>query len=161
MTTIAQKTVFWIDKTVFKQYPGIQKIIANFGWLVADKILRMIVGLFVGVWVARYLGPQQFGLWNYATAFSSLFISFAALGLDGIVVRELVKRPGSQNELLGTAFILKLIGAFVTLLVTIFVITLIRIGDNLTLWLVGISAAGFIFQSINVIDFLFSGKSAI
>jgi PST family polysaccharide transporter len=76
---------------------GLQAILANTGWLFADKILRMGVGLFVGVWIARYLGPEQFGLWNFAIAFAVLFGAFATLGLDGIVVRELVKNPERQN----------------------------------------------------------------
>ncbi|MFM6077488.1 MAG: flippase, partial [Dolichospermum sp.] len=52
-----------------KSSDKLREIIANTGWLFADRILRMGVGLFVGVWVARYLGVQQFGVFNYATAF--------------------------------------------------------------------------------------------
>jgi PST family polysaccharide transporter len=137
---------------------GLQAIIANTGWLFADKILRIGVGLFVGVWIARYLGPEQFGLWNFALAFAALFGAFATLGLDGIVVRELVKNPERQNELLGSAFALKLIGGAITLLIALIAISLVRSGETLTLWLVGLSAAGFIFQSVNVIDFYFQAK---
>jgi PST family polysaccharide transporter len=126
--------------------------------LFADKILRMGVGLFVGVWIARYLGPEQFGLWNFALAFTALFAAFATLGLDAIVVRELVKNPERQNELLGSAFALKLIGGAITLLIALLAISLVRSGETLTLWLVGLSAAGFIFQSVNVIDFYFQAK---
>ena len=137
---------------------GLQAILGNTGWLFADKIIRMGVGLFVGVWVARYLGPEQFGLWSYATAFTALFGAFASLGLDSIVIRELVKYPGRQNELLGSAFVLKLFGGVLTLLIAIVAISLVRSGEANTLWLVGISAAGFIFQSVNVIDFYFQAK---
>lgn len=137
---------------------GLQAALGNSGWLFVDKILRMGVGLFVGVWIARYLGPQQFGLWNFAIAFTALFGAFATLGLDGIVVRELVKNPERQNDLLGSAFALKLIGGSITLLIALFAISLMRSGETLTLWLVGLSAAGFIFQSVNVIDFYFQAK---
>ncbi len=127
-------------------------------WLFFDKILRMGVGLLVSVWIARYLGPEQFGLWSFAIAFAALFGAFATLGLDGIVVRELVRNPAQQNELLGSAFSLKLIGGVITLLVSLVSISLVRNGETLTLWLVGLSAAGFIFQSVNVIDFYFQAK---
>ncbi|QSA99636.1 flippase [Methylomonas sp. EFPC1] len=136
----------------------LQLIVANTSWLFIDKIIRMGVGLFVGVWVARYLGPEQFGLWSYAIAFTSLFSAFASFGIDSIVVRELVKNPERQNELLGTAFVLKLIGGTLTLLIAIVAILLLRNGDTLTLWMVGISAAGFIFQSFNVIEFYFQAR---
>lgn len=137
---------------------GLQAILGNTGWLFGDKLLRMGVGLFVGVWLARYLGPQQFGLWNFAIAFTALFGTFATLGLDGIVVREIVKNPERQNEILGSAFGLKLIGGVVALLIALLSISLIRKGETLTLWLVGISAAGLIFQSVNIIDFYFQAK---
>lgn len=137
---------------------GLQSIIGNSGWLLADKVLRMGVGLIVGVWIARYLGPDQFGLWNFAISFTAIFSAFATLGLDGIVIRELVKNPEKQNALLGSAFILKLAGGLVALLLSLVVILLMHNGEVLTIWLVGISAAGFIFQSVNVIDFYFQAK---
>lgn len=71
----------------------------------------MIVGLFVGIWVARYLGPEQFGLLSYAQSFVFLFTAVSTLGLDGIVVKELVKDESNRDELLGTSFSLKLLGA--------------------------------------------------
>jgi len=138
--------------------PGLRKIIGNSSWLLADRILRMGVGLFVGVWVARYLGPQQFGLYNYAVAFVSLFSAFATLGLDGIVVRDIVRDPACKEETLGTALALKLIGGFVTLLVTFGTISLLRPDDNLTRWLVGLTAAGMIFQAFDIIDFWFQSQ---
>lgn len=138
--------------------PNLLAILSNTGWLFADKILRMGVGLFVGVWIARYLGPEQYGLWNFAIAFVALFGAFATLGLDSIVVRELVKNPERQNELLGTAFTLKLTGALIALILAIVSISLIRTGETLTLWLVALSALGFVFQSVNVIDFYFQAK---
>lgn len=138
--------------------PNLLAILSNTGWLFADKLLRMGVGLFVGVWIARYLGPEQFGLWNFSIAFVALFGAFATLGLDSIVVRELVKNPERQNELLGTAFVLKIVGALIALILVMVAITFIRYGETLTLLLVAITAAGFIFQSLNVIDFYFQAN---
>jgi O-antigen/teichoic acid export membrane protein len=118
----------------------------------------MGVGLVIGVWIARYLGPQQFGLWNYAIAFATLFGAFANLGLDGIAVRELAKTPERRDVLLGSAFVLKLLGSVFAVLIAVFSIALIRKGEALTIWLVGLSAGGFIFQSLNVIDFYYQSK---
>lgn len=73
------------------------KYFKNTSWLFGEKILRMAVGLFVGVWLARYLGPEQFGLFSYAQSFVGLFIAIATFGLDGIVVRETVKDESRQG----------------------------------------------------------------
>lgn len=139
---------------------NLQKIIGNTGWLVADKVLRMGVGLFVSVWVARYLGPTQFGLLNYATAFVALFSCLATLGLDGITVREIVREPEHKDEILGSAFVLKFSGGIIMLVVTCIIISLLRPEDSISRWLVGIIAAGTIFQSVDVIDFWFQSQVA-
>ncbi len=75
--------------TQLLSHKGFRRYFANTSWLFAEKILRMVVGLFVGVWVARYLGPERFGLLSYAQSFAGLFSAFATLGLDGIVVGNL------------------------------------------------------------------------
>jgi PST family polysaccharide transporter len=137
---------------------GFQAIIGNMGWLFADKFLRMGAGLFVGAWIARYLGPTKFGLLSFSIAFAAIFGAFATLGLDGIVVRELVKNAERENELMGSAFALKLISGAITVLICPLAVLLMHGREALMLWLVGLSAAGFIFQSVNVIDFYFQAK---
>lgn len=137
---------------------NLQKILTNTGWLFADKILRMGVGLFVGVWIARYLGPEQFGHYNFALAFVSLFSAFASLGLDRIVVRDIVKDRSRKDEILGTVFVLKLFGGLIAFGLIIGTIFILRPDDNLTHWLVGISAAGMIFQAFDTIDFWFQSQ---
>ena len=138
-----------------KLSPELLKIISNIGWLFADRILRMGVGLIVTAWIARYLQPQQFGLFNYATAFVSLFGVLATLGLEQIVVRDMVRNSSCKDETLGTAFVLKLLGGVVTLGVTTGTIFLLRPDDQVTHWLVAITAAGTIFDAFNTIDFWF------
>jgi O-antigen/teichoic acid export membrane protein len=135
-----------------------QKIIANTGWLFIDKIVRMGGGLLVGVWLARYLGPERFGQFNYAAAFVAIFSAIASLGLDGIVVRDIIKEPARTNEILGTAFMLRLIGgliAFTMIMISIFVL---RPFDTLTQLLVGIIALGMFFQSVDIIDLWFQSQ---
>lgn len=140
-----------------KQQQGFMRYFKNTSWLFAEKILRMVVGLFVGIWIARYLGPEQFGLFSYAQSFVALFATFAILGLDSILVRELVKDERKRDVLLGTAFVLKLIGATIVLSLLAFAVSL-QDNDNLTNSLIFIIASSTIFQSFNVIDFYFQSK---
>jgi O-antigen/teichoic acid export membrane protein len=140
-----------------KNHEGFMKYFRNTSWLFGEKILRMIVGLFVGIWVARYLGPEQFGLFSYAQSFVGLFTAIATLGLDGIVVRELVKDETRRDELIGTAFWLKLMGAFAVLAVLAIAVNFTS-NDTNTNILVFIIASATIFQSFNVVDMYFQSK---
>lgn len=138
--------------------PHLQKAIGNTAWLFADRISRMTIGMLVALWVARYLGPAQFGGFNYALAFAALFSAFANLGLDSIVIRNIVRDPTCAQETLGTAFALKLVGAFVTLLLSTVTIRLLRSPDDSALLMVAIIAAGNIFQAFDTIDFWFQSQ---
>ncbi len=136
----------------------LQKIVGNTGWLFIDKGLRLGMGLVVNAWMARYLGPEQFGVFNYALAFVMIFSSLANLGLDGIVVRDIVRDPSCRDETLGSAFALKISAGFLTLLITATSIALLRPNDSLTFWMVTITAAGTIFQAFDTIDFWFQSQ---
>jgi PST family polysaccharide transporter len=141
-----------------KSSDKLRGIIANTGWLFADRILRMGVGLFVGVWVARYLGVQQFGVFNYATAFVALFSTLSTLGLDAIVVRSIVREPEKRAEILGTAFWLKLLGGIAALVLAVSCIMVVRHDDSLTISLVAILSSVGIFQAFDTIDLWFQSQ---
>ncbi|MEI8363104.1 MAG: flippase [Betaproteobacteria bacterium] len=130
---------------------------ANTSWMFGEQMLRMASGLLVGIWVARYLGPEQFGLFSYALAFVSIFSGLAKLGLDGIVVRDLVNHPHQRDVYLGTAFWLKFVGAFI-MLGFVALATIFTSNDHTTNLYVFIIASGIIFQSFEVVDFYFQSK---
>ncbi|HEY9609033.1 flippase [Allocoleopsis sp.] len=142
--------------------PNLRKIIGNTGWLFTEKIVQLVLGLLVGVWITRYLGPERFGRFNYAIAIVGLFVPLAKLGLDSIVIRNLARDPSCQNETLGTAFVLKLISSSLTFLATLGFIILFTSNSSLysqeTLWLVGIIASGTVVQSFEIIDFWFQSQ---
>ena len=53
----------------FFALPGFRKYFANTSWLLGERILRIPVSLLVGIYVARYSGPERFGLLSYALSF--------------------------------------------------------------------------------------------
>lgn len=136
---------------------GALKYLKNTSWLLVEKLLRVFVGLFVNVWMVRYLQPEQFGLLSYAISFAGLFTIVASLGLDEIIVKYLVTDDGNKDDLLGTAFILKLIGSL-GILSILACVTFLVSGDEDTDVLIMIIALGSVFQSFNVIDFYFQSR---
>jgi len=137
---------------------SLKKIISNTGWLFADRILRIIGELVVGIWLARYLGPDKFGLFSYAIALVTVFSAIARLGLDQIVVRELVQNPSCQYKTLGTTFFLKLVGGIATLLLAMLALYSLQPNDRETIVLVSIIGSGIIFQSFDAIDIWFRAQ---
>ena len=144
-----------LKKTIqLKYHSGFRKYFANTSWLLGERILRMAVSLFVGIYVARYLGPENYGLLSYANSFVGIFVALATLGLDDVVVRELVKNPEQREELLGTSFLLKIVGAILMWVVIILTVPFTN-NDIQTNSFIMIIALGVVFQAFNVIDFNF------
>lgn len=138
--------------------PTLLKIVDNIGWLFFDKCLRLGIGLFVGVWIARYLGPEQFGLLNFAIAFTGLFAGIATLGLDGILVREIVRDPKGAGVTLGTASLLQLISGLIAYLIIVVVIAYMRPDDTLARTIVAILGSMMMLKTFDVAVFWFESQ---
>jgi PST family polysaccharide transporter len=141
-----------------EQSSEFSKIISNIGWLFGDKILRVGVGLFVGVWIARYLGPEQFGLMNYAIAFVALFATIANLGLNNIVVRDLVQDPASADTTMGTSFVLSVLGGFSAFCLSLLAISYVKPDDELAKFIVLLLSLLMIFKATDVVRYWFESQ---
>ncbi len=130
------------------------KYFKNTSWVFAEKILRIFAAVFVGVWVARYLGPENLGILSYAQSFIGILLAFSTLGLNGILVRELVKSPEDKSILLGTSFILQTFGSFF-LFVLLFIGISLSDNDAFTNKIIILLGVTTFFQSFNVIGLYF------
>ncbi|MBS3964781.1 MAG: flippase [Methylomonas sp.] len=138
--------------------PNLVKIVDNIGWLFLDKVLRMGVGLLVGVWIARYLGPEQFGLLNFALAFTGLFGALAGMGLQSIVVRDIVRDPSGANLTLGTAAVLQIVGGLLSFLIILGAIAWVRPDDPLARSIVAIMGAMMLFKASEIAVYWFESQ---
>jgi len=143
--------------TTLKQHPGIRKYFSNTSWLLGERILRMGVSLFVGIYVIRYLGPEKFGLLSYALGFVMLFGTIASFGLNEILVRDLLQDKTQIKELLSTAFFLKIFGFLMMGCFIIFALQFTN-DDKYTHLMITIISLGIFFQSFNVIDCYFQSQ---
>lgn len=135
--------------------PSLWRLLTNIGWLFADRILRLGVGLLVSVWIARYLGKEQFGALSYALAYVGLFTPLALLGLDQVVVRDLVHQPTDGPTILGTSFVLKLIAGVLAFCAATVVVLAFKPESDVLHGLVLLAGAMLFFQAFDVVDFWF------
>lgn len=122
-----------------------RKYIKNTSWLVFGRLVKATLNFAVGIAVARYLGPEHFGALNYAMGVVVLFSIFAAMGLDNILVRELVgKDEEEQYSILGSASVLRVGGSGLAILLTL--LFLVGSGADSEIWILTlICAASFFF----------------
>ena len=140
-----------------KMPANFRKYLANTSWLMMDKVLRLFLGVFVGAWVARYLGPENYGILGFAVSFVGLFGAFGKLGLDGIIVRNIVNEPDQRDEILGTALGLRLIGASV-LIVFVYAALQLTSSSAYEQVIVMIIALGQLFMGGEVFNLYFQSQ---
>ncbi len=138
---------------------GLTDMLKNSGWLFLDKAIRAVLGLLVGAWVARYLGPSQFGELSFYLALIAIFQSITTLGMDGIVVREIAKPSSRENTILGTVFWMRLLAGCICWVSILIYFAITDPENKQGIWILGIVGASLIFQSGDVVDLWFQGKS--
>ena len=138
-----------------------QKYVRNTGWLLAGKLLSLVVGFII----ARYLGPYAFGDLSFADAFAALFAAVGTLGLDSFIIREIIQHPDKRDEILGTSLVMRL--AANAVLIPLAILTYIafrQLSTNetevpLTL-LIALCSSAALFKSFNIIDSYFQSQVA-
>ena len=127
-----------------------RKVFRNIYWAVIGKVVNILAGLLVGILVARYLGPEQYGLMSYVICYVTLFSILATFGFDNIEIRELAKKSYPKEQILGTALYLRLFFAIVTILLII--ITLVAFEpDRITFWMIIVYSLSLLFNTLNII----------
>ncbi|MGB4400026.1 MAG: flippase [Daejeonella sp.] len=135
-----------------------QKYFKNTGWLMLGKILSLVVGIFI----AKFLGPSNFGDLNFAIAFTAIIAAVGTLGLDSFIIREVLDQPGKRDEILGTAFWMRVTISIILVPASVLIYIFFRSladqqGTELTL-IIAFCASALFFKAFNIIDSYFQSQ---
>lgn len=139
------------------EHSGFRKYFKNTGWMFFGQMFSLLVSFFIGAWIARYLGPSNYGVLSYALSFGGILGFFVYLTADNILSRELIKYPERRDSLLGTSFILRLAGGFIALILTV-VAAFIFEGNVLTRSLILIYSFSFLLPAFGVVGIYFQAN---
>lgn len=137
---------------------GAQALV-NAVWLYLDQAVRAVVVLVAFGAVARHLGPEGFGVLSYAVAFAGLFVPLAVLGLDYVIVMELVRNRANERVILATTFRLKLLVAGGAFALSLGVMGFVPV-DPSVLPLLMVAALSLLSQPFMVLDYWFQSHVA-
>ena len=125
----------FIQKQV-QRNPNLQSVLSNLVWLFFGQFMTLVMSFFVGAWVARYLGPAQFGKLSYAVVFVSTISAFLPLGLREVVIRDVVRDFSERHTILGTALGMQLIASLIAMPLTYYIAVLLNPDDPMSLVLI-------------------------
>ena len=141
-----------------KERPLVKSILANSGWLIAGRCFNMALQVGVGIWVARYLGPEKLGVLAFALALISLARPLAGLGLGGILPRNLVQEPARCDEFMGSSFSLRALAGILCLPLVVGAAFLLRPEDEAMPWLVAVVAVSLALRPFDVVEKFFQSE---
>lgn len=142
--------LFWDIKNSINLSPTKGLIVQNLFWAIMGKFVNLLSGLLVGIIVARYLGPEQYGLMNYVLSYVFLFQTFAIFGLDSIEIREEARHQANFETIIGTAFGIKIITGVIFMILSIATSYILE-ADSYTTILVAIYSFSIVLNSFSVI----------
>lgn len=137
----------------------LQKTIGNTGWLLFDRIFRIVIGLTIGAWIARHLGPAQFGELAYVLSFIAFFQVIADLQADGFIVRDIAQERGEAAVILGTSLWLRLTFGIAAWVCAAALMLLLHPEDQQLFWLTAIIGGTMVFRSSETVDIWFQSQS--
>lgn len=125
----------------------------NSTWLIVEKILTMMFGVFVSAIVARHFGPSNFGIFNFALSFVTLFTILSTLGLDTLSVKAIIEQKFDEGTILCTSFLLRFLGGVLLVLASTILIKIISPNESNLHLLVFILSFSLLFRSLEVIEY--------
>lgn len=139
-----------------KKSNGVAKrFLGNSGWMIGQQLYNMLLQLVVGSLSARYLGPSNYGLINYGASIISFFSIICRLGLDSVIINEMIKQPEKRGSYLGSALVMRLFTSIASLFCIMGIVRILE-PDNPALYIItGLQSFAVILQSYEVFSYWF------
>lgn len=134
------------------------RVARNAGWLIGGKIIQMLINFVVGLITARYLGPENYGLINYASAYTAFFFCFCNLGINSVIVKEFIDHPGEEGQILGTTIGLRMISSLLSAGTIIAISFVLDAGEPVTKMVVVLTSIGLLFQVFETFNYWFQSQ---
>lgn len=126
-------------------------------WIFSEQLVKIFSLIFVGIYIARYLGPEGYGELSYSMAIVAVFLSVSKLGMESVLVRELSNISNDSKEYMGAAFYLMSLGALISFL-CLATFSIYETELNLKFYIL-ILSLGLLFQPLLVVDYFFQATA--
>lgn len=134
------------------------KVVRNAGWIIICRVAQAILQLVVSMLTARYLGPSNYGIINYAASLVAFVVPIMQLGLSSILVQEIINREVSDGETIGTALSMCLLSAIPCVLGVGCFACIANAGETITIVVCSLYSMLLFFQAFEVIQYWFQAK---
>ena len=135
-----------------------KQVFNNAKWIIVCKIAQSVIQLIIGMLCARYLGPFNYGLINYASSIVAFALPIMKLGFDAILVYELVESPEKEGEIMGTSLAMNLFSSLVCMLCVFAFVSVANYGETTTILVCLLYSVSLIFAALEMAQYWFQYK---
>ena len=87
-----------------------------------SNLLNSVFGFILIIYIARSLGENDFGIYNFALSFTALFAILADPGISSFMVREIARNKNLTDEYVTNVSLIKLLLSVIAFLLIVLVI---------------------------------------
>lgn len=127
-------------------------------WIIGGRVAQMGLSFFVGILTARYLGPSNYGVINYANAYVVFFTAFCTLGINSVIIKNFVDHPEEQGKTIGTTLVLRTISSFLSSLMIIGIVLILDKNEPVTITVTALCSISLIFQVADTLNYWFQSR---
>ena len=137
---------------------GYKRVFENISWILICRVAQSVIALIIGMISARYLGPSNFGLLNYAGSVIAFVVPLAKLGLNHVIVDEFVSHPEKEGKILGTTLAMTVMSSILCVIGCGGFILVANAGETDTLIVCLLYSISLIFQMMEMTQYWFQAK---
>lgn len=134
------------------------RVVKNAGWLIGARVVQMLISLAVSILVTRFLGPSNYGLINYGTAYTTFFMSLCTLGINSVLVKEFIDRRYDEGMILGTVLVLRAVSSLLSALIIWGIVSVVDANEPITITVTVLCSVGLIFNIFEVFHYWFQSQ---
>lgn len=127
----------------------------NASWLIGCRIGQMLIQLGISILLARYLGPANFGVLQYAASLVAFFGSVSTLGLHAVLVKEYIDHPGQPGTVAGTGLVLRFLAGALSAAGCVGLSFFADAGDTQAVWIVALTSLSLILHAFDTLNYWF------
>lgn len=133
-------------------------IIQNASWLIACRIVQALLSFVIGTLSARYLGPSNYGVIDYAGAIVSFMIPVVQLGIRSTLVHEIISAPENEGQVLGTSLFMSVSASLLGIFGVFAFTGIANHNETETIIVCVLYSISLVFQATEMLQYWFQAK---
>ena len=134
------------------------RVAKNAFWIIGCRIVQSLLSLVVSMMSARYLGPSNYGVIQYASSLVTFVAPIMQLGFTSIIVNEFISKPDEEGQILGTSLLCCIGSALISMVGVVLFAASVNPGETETIAVCALMSLNLLFSALEMSQYWFQAK---